>query len=679
MPSFLQNIPFYIIRLWSVLAHYFPPTFTDSWRQSRLLPVILSTLARDTPERVYACIPKSEDIAKDGYSNITYRQFLNAVDNAAWWLDEIFDEKGQGEVFTYMGPRDLRYGILLIAGIKTGRVIFLISPHMPPSTQAIIFSQIKCQTLLYDPSVKDRTEASKTAIPDISIFECPSQATWLDVTNSPAKPYVYEPSWTEAKDTVAAIFHTSGSTSTPKPVSYTNAAFVCCDSMFRLLTPQLTDRKLVGQKFFTMLPPMHISGLTVAVLVPLYRCTIYVCGPSTLISPSPSTVNTIIQSTRPHAVLLSPYVLTSLLTSSPETRSNLLTIPSSAGFAGSSLPQNVGHVLSQNLILRNAYGSTEAGPFPQFPHSRDTWEYLRFHDLLGVDFVPYLGSVADEGGEDDGKGPLGAEDLYELVIRAHKDPVMRSDFQIIFHTHPHLLERFSSRARASDTVFHSSDLWTPHPTIRGLWKWVGRTDDMISLSNGGKVFVSAVESAIKKVFEDEMKVSMGNEDVGEGSRDKRWRYRQVQIEVLVGGKEMDSPFVLVEYMSSISGTPSRGSGRLGVVESEGLNVGGQEERATCTTGIERLSDIDNPAALQELHRAMKRIVDKVNAMNSLSSKYTQIDSERRVVSHDERGKGLQFIRSEKGSVCRGKTFEKYAHLTRGLYSLNDVVIESTVQ
>ncbi|KAJ3840066.1 hypothetical protein F5878DRAFT_89134 [Lentinula raphanica] len=127
MQAFIKDLPFYIIRLWSFYVQYFPPTFTDSWRRARLLPVALESLAHSTPNRVYACIPRSEDVEKDGFRDVTYKQLLNAVDAAAWWLDseDVFSNE-RGQVFTYVGPRDLRYAILLLASIKTGRVVSLL-------------------------------------------------------------------------------------------------------------------------------------------------------------------------------------------------------------------------------------------------------------------------------------------------------------------------------------------------------------------------------------------------------------------------------------------------------------------------------------------------------------------------------------------------------------------------
>ncbi|KAJ4469283.1 hypothetical protein J3R30DRAFT_3714080 [Lentinula aciculospora] len=463
----------------SLYVKYFPPKFTNSWHRDRFLPIALYNLIENTLNRVYAYITNSNDLEKDGFRDVTYRQLLNAVDAAAWWLGEIvFEKEERGQVFTYIGPRDLRYAILLLASIKSGRVLFLMSPHMPPSTQAILFAQIQCQALLYDTSVKERANATKDAVTDIQLFECPSQLHWID--GEVPKSYVYEPSWEDAKDTLVAIFHTSGSTAIPKPVNYTNAAFVCYDSMYRVLAPPFADKRMEGQKFYTMFPPMHTGGITVSLRTPLYRHTVYVCGPAAIESPSPSSVQIILRTARLDAALLTPYVVSSLLNADNKSpiETDFLTIPSSIGFAGSSLPKSIGDVVCKHVVLRNGYGSTEAGHFSQFPYSRATWEYLSFYPLLGVECIPYNVNSGTNLDNDFGASPQD-EQLFELVIHPHSDLTKRSDFQIIYHTQPDLLT-----SKDCDDVFHSSDLWTSHPLIRGLWKWVGRTDDMISLSNG---------------------------------------------------------------------------------------------------------------------------------------------------------------------------------------------------
>lgn len=45
--------------------------------------------------------------------------------------------------------------------------------------------------------------------------------------------------------------------------------------------------------------------------------------------------------------------------------------------------------------------------------------------------------------------------------------------------------------------FSSSDLFTPHPTIQGAWKFIGRLDDRVTLTNGEKVLPLPIEGRIR--------------------------------------------------------------------------------------------------------------------------------------------------------------------------------------
>ena len=46
--------------------------------------------------------------------------------------------------------------------------------------------------------------------------------------------------------------------------------------------------------------------------------------------------------------------------------------------------------------------------------------------------------------------------------------------------------------------FHSSDIFTPHPTIPHAWKFLGRTDDRVTLSNGEKVLPLPIEGRVRE-------------------------------------------------------------------------------------------------------------------------------------------------------------------------------------
>jgi hypothetical protein len=67
----------------------------------------------------------SQDIAK-GHRKVTYREFANAVHALAWWIEENVGKPTVGdgrETMVYIGPNDLRYGILVLASIVTGYTV----------------------------------------------------------------------------------------------------------------------------------------------------------------------------------------------------------------------------------------------------------------------------------------------------------------------------------------------------------------------------------------------------------------------------------------------------------------------------------------------------------------------------------------------------------------------------
>ena len=87
----------------------------------RLITSMIDYYAAEEPDRIYASIPRTEDLS-DGLHDITYGQFGNAINRASWWLDlELGDCKGTFDTFAYIGPKDLRYPILAVAAAKVGR------------------------------------------------------------------------------------------------------------------------------------------------------------------------------------------------------------------------------------------------------------------------------------------------------------------------------------------------------------------------------------------------------------------------------------------------------------------------------------------------------------------------------------------------------------------------------
>jgi acyl-CoA synthetase (AMP-forming)/AMP-acid ligase II len=96
------------------------------WR-NELVPDIVDHLAKVSPDAPYAMYPNSPTTYDDGYLTVTYKDFANAINGFAWWLNETLGPSENFDVVAYVGPNDIRYAALLLGAVKAGYVVRLIS------------------------------------------------------------------------------------------------------------------------------------------------------------------------------------------------------------------------------------------------------------------------------------------------------------------------------------------------------------------------------------------------------------------------------------------------------------------------------------------------------------------------------------------------------------------------
>jgi acyl-coenzyme A synthetase/AMP-(fatty) acid ligase len=92
----------------------------------RLLPKIIDFNAETHPTKLYAIFPKSE-LLSDGLYEFTYKQFADSINQISWWLDESIGKSQSFDTIAYIGPKDIRYSILAVAAIKTGRKVRIVA------------------------------------------------------------------------------------------------------------------------------------------------------------------------------------------------------------------------------------------------------------------------------------------------------------------------------------------------------------------------------------------------------------------------------------------------------------------------------------------------------------------------------------------------------------------------
>ena len=134
-------------------------------------------------------------------------------------------------------------------------------------------------------------------------------------------------------------------------------------------------------------------------------------------------------------------------------------------WGGAPLDQKTGDTLCEHVKMASAIGTTESGPYflrmSEDPHD---WSYYYFRDGRGMELDPRSDSLA------------------ELVFR--KNP--EATWQQVFLRYPDLQE------------YRTKDLFEKHPSKPGLWRFVGRTDDMIILANGENLHGSNLEAIIMR-------------------------------------------------------------------------------------------------------------------------------------------------------------------------------------
>lgn len=123
----------------------------------------------------------------------------------------------------------------------------------------------------------------------------------------------------------------------------------------------------------------------------------------------------------------------------------------------------VANAIKSRVKMQPAYGSSEAGPFAFILESQDDYEWIHFHPIMGATFRHF------------------SEDLYECVLV--RDPSLDSA-QFVFENFPHLNE------------WPTKDLFSKHPLRNDLWRFRGRKDDILVLSNARNVDPGLIESTV---------------------------------------------------------------------------------------------------------------------------------------------------------------------------------------
>ncbi|KAI0870096.1 hypothetical protein GGS24DRAFT_123597 [Hypoxylon argillaceum] len=337
--------------------------------------------------------------------------------------------------------------ITIIALSRLGYTVFLISTRLASPALDRLIELTGCSTILTTPNFHATlAEVPKERRPALLPILSHSDYYRKD---APAFVRLCDAEYESKK--IAIILHSSGSTGLPKPIWLSHrsctGAFALNMNMQSLLTSPLFHSHGFYEVFRSIYSrkPIYLANYS----LPLTRQSLL----------------KMLDHVKPELFHCVPYVVKLLAESDAGIRA--LARVKIVLFAGSSCPDDLGDMLvSRGVNLVANYGATETGRVMNSvrPPGDRYWNYLR----LLAPARPFV--LMDEI----------TPGLYECVA----------------------LNGLKSKSTVNSDnppgSFRTGDLFTPHPTEPGLWKYVCRLDDRFTLINGEKVLPISIEGRIRQ-------------------------------------------------------------------------------------------------------------------------------------------------------------------------------------
>ncbi|RDL42326.1 uncharacterized protein BP5553_02305 [Venustampulla echinocandica] len=439
----------------------------------RLLPVVIDEISTYDPSRIFATIPISESL-RDGFMDVTYRDFANAINRMSAWFDHEFGGKSSSfETVSYNGPPDLGYSIMTLAACKMGFKTILSSFQNKLEDQLNLLKKAECKAMIFaegHPINPDQID--KHGIP---IVRVPTLKEMLDIGGPEPVAYTFTKTYDEAEMDPLVLLTTSGTTSVPKLVVVRHGWVSAVDRAHSVpksngRAPSFTVFK--NRRLWSPLPAFHGGGLIGNLIIPTFSNTHSIWAPSGR-PLSTTLVEEMIDHIHFDMVLLTPFII-EVVVKSDYSRSKLEKVDFVV-YGGvnntcrkAPLPRETGNRIWQKTKLINMIGSTELSVLPTYLKDPEDWEYFYYSpDLPGIQMRPTDGDP----------------DLYEQVIV--RDPAT-DPYHSTFWTFPDAEE------------YRVNDLYAKHPSKPNLWLYIGRADDLIVLSDGKSFNPTSMEAVLRQ-------------------------------------------------------------------------------------------------------------------------------------------------------------------------------------
>ncbi|KAE8349151.1 hypothetical protein BDV28DRAFT_141827 [Aspergillus coremiiformis] len=406
----------------------------DAASQGKLLPTIVDELARDEPDGVWIEYPTCPTSFDGGYSQITYAELANAVNGVANCITSALGRHNTGESLAWLAPNSPLCSITLIAAMKAGFKLLLVSERNTVAQNHDLFEDVECFTIITTnaafPQVRATLHGRRISVIELPLFE--------QLLHEPQRRYEDHKELKCLYYETAFILHTAGSTGSPKPMLYSHSFIANVARNIGLSAPEgyETQSSMLGSNRCLLLCPLSDpAGVYFSVLNAIFNNTTVILPLSGIPLTSRILAQTL-QHIEADWAALSPPTLEVMSTDVPsleEIGSHLEFLV----FAGEYLAKRYGDVVASKIRLMPLPHSPETGLLPTIYHYghdfRYDWNYFRFHPAVGANFAPMSGGV------------------YELEF--NRTPATELYLPILINSYE----------------FMTQDLYTKHPTMPDTW------------------------------------------------------------------------------------------------------------------------------------------------------------------------------------------------------------------
>ncbi|OCF34514.1 hypothetical protein I316_03555 [Kwoniella heveanensis BCC8398] len=393
-------------------------------------------------------------------------------------------------VVSLLCPTGLDFLLAWIGLMRMGYGVVFIAPQCSPSAVDHLVHTTSSSYLLYHPKYAELAQsAGKLSSRTTSSLALPTYDSYRGSGSTPSAPGCSVVDSTA----ISHVFHTSGTSGTPKPIPYTHIGSVA--PLPRRRIPSYLSRSS-GTGEASMLPsesaaftttPLFHGGVSDLLRAWMARSMIYfyptsdtpitaanvvnavrACdGDVPQLSGMPATTEGSVERQKRFKVtsfLSVPYILTILAEDIDGPAIKLLKDMEFVSTGGAPLDRRIGDLLVNNGVrLVSRLGSSECGfllsSHRQYETEKD-WEWLRNDS-------PYASAIKFEPVE-------GEQNKFEMVVT----------------------DKWASKTKSNreDGSYASGDLYEPHPTKQHVWRYAGRGDDQ---SNGEKASPGPFETALR--------------------------------------------------------------------------------------------------------------------------------------------------------------------------------------